>query len=111
MKINDFDDSTPEELKDVNLIDDLEVFMNNDPSFYRRVLFPQISNLKTHISTGQPCKETCFLPAVKKATSAYCNKFNIDRDPKDIFADEEIRELAIKMFHDEKDNINQGAYK
>ena len=111
MKINDFDDNTPTELRDVNLIDDLQFFMANDPSFYRKIMFPEISNLKSKISSGEPSKETFFLPAIKKATSAYCKKFNIDRDPKDLFSDNEIRELAIKMFHSEKDNINQGAYK
>jgi hypothetical protein len=100
------DEKMPNELSDVNLIDDLEVYMNNDPQFYRKVLYPTVSDLQHRVKSGQPCKETCFLPAVKQGAKSYCKKFNIPTDANEIFADEELKNLAIKIFHNEQNNFN-----
>ena len=99
-------DKVPGEFSDVNLIDDLEVYMNNDPMFYRKVLYPSVSNLRSRIKSGQPCNETCFLPAVKQGAKSYCKKFNIPNDTNEIFADDELKDLAVKIFHQEQNNFN-----
>lgn len=99
-----------DELKDVNVVDDLQFFMHNDPLFYRKVLYPSISDLKHKMKSGKPCDEDHFHGCIKKGVDSYCNKFKIKKNPKDIFSDEEIKELAEKMFHQEKDRIEKGAY-
>jgi hypothetical protein len=99
-----------DDFKDIDLIDDLKFFMNNDPAFYRKVLFPEISKLKDSVKGGNQCSEMHFKPCVDKAVGAYCKKFKIEKNPSDLFNDEEIRELAEKMYHEEKENINKGAY-
>ena len=40
----------------------------------------------------------------------YCNKFKITQNPKVLFAAEEVQDLAVKMFHEEKHNIENGVY-
>ncbi len=109
MKIKEVDNQL-EKFKDVDWVDDLKFFMNNDPRFYRKVLYPVISELKTKIKSGSKCSEMSFAPCIEKAIPAYCNKFKIKQNPKKIFDDEEIKDLAVKMFHEEKTNIENGVY-
>jgi hypothetical protein len=100
-----------EEFKDVDLVDDLLFFMHNDPAFYRKVLFPRISDMKSKIKSGGQCSEKYFMPCVDKAVNSYCTKFKIEQDPKSLFSNEELSSLAEKMFHQEKENIEKGVYK
>lgn len=109
MKIKEVDDQL-EKFKDVDWVDDLKFFMHNDPKFYRSVLYPKISELRTKIKSGEQCSEMSFKPCIDKAIPVYCNKFKISQNPKKIFDDEEIKDLAIKMFHEEKSNIKDGVY-
>ena len=109
MKINEIDKQL-EKFKDVDFVDDLKFFMHNDPKFYRKVLYPVISELRTKIKSGSKCNEMEFLPCVKRAIPVYCQKFKITQSPKDIFDSEEIKDLALKMFHEEKQNIKSGTY-
>jgi len=99
-----------DELKDVNVVDDLQFFMNNDPLFYRKILYPAISDMKHKLKSGQGCQQDHFHGCIKKGIDSYCKKFKIRKNPKDIFSDAEIKELAEKMFHNEKERIEKGTY-
>lgn len=94
----------------VNLLDDLDFFMNNDALFYRKVLYPSILSMKDKVKSGASCKENHFMPCIEQGVNSYCKKFKLDKKKKDLFADEEVRKLALKMFHREKDNIEKGVY-
>ncbi len=109
MKINEVDKEL-EKFKDVDWVDDLKFFMHNDPRFYRKVLYPAISELKVKIKSGSKCNEMTFMSCIDKAIPAYCNRFKITQNPKKIFDEEEIKDLAVKMFHEEKSNIENGVY-
>jgi hypothetical protein len=100
-----------EEFKDVDLVDDLLFFMHNDPAFYRKVLFPRISDMKSTMKAGGECGEMHFKPCVDKAVGSYCNKFKIQQEPNSLFSKEELSNLAEKMFHQEKENIEKDVYK
>lgn len=110
MRLNEISQNI-EEFKDVDLVDDLLFFMHNDPAFYRKVLFPKISDMKSAVKGGGNCDETHFMPCVNKAVGSYCKKFNIEQDPKSLFSKEELSGLAEKMFHQEKENIEKDVYK
>jgi hypothetical protein len=109
MKINEVDKEL-EKFKDVDWVDDLKFFMHNDPRFYRTVVYPVIAELKSKLKSGSKCNEMSFMPCIDKAIPSYCNKFKITQNPKKIFDDEEIKDLAVKMFHEEKSNIEKGVY-
>jgi len=109
MKIKDIDNQL-EKMKDVDWVDDLKFFMHNDPKFYRTVLYPVIAELKTKIKTGSKCNEMSFAPCIERAIPVYCKKFKITQNLKEIFDDEELEDLATKMFHEEKQNIENGVY-
>lgn len=96
--------------EDVDLLDDLDFFMNNDRQFYRRDLFPLISHLRNQIKSGKKCKDTLFRNCVDKAIDVYCKKFDITNDQKSVFTDVDRDELARKIFAKEQENINNGVY-
>jgi hypothetical protein len=51
-----------------------------------------------------------FKSCIEQAIPVYCNKFKITQNPKMLFAAEEVQDLAVKMFHEEKQNIENGVY-
>jgi hypothetical protein len=98
------------DLKDVDLAEDLEFFMRNNPSFYRRVMWPIISKMKQDIKSGKGCKEDCFRPCVDQGALLYCKKFNIPDNPKSVFTNVDRDSLARKIFDKERINIEKGIY-
>jgi len=110
MKIKDLDKQA-EKFEDVDWIDDLKFFMHNEPRFYRKFIYPVISELKNRLESGSKCDEMSFAPCIEKAIPIYCNKFKITQNPQKLFDDEKLHDLAMKMFHEEKSNIEKGVYK
>lgn len=108
MRINEFTEVP--DLEDVDLLDDLHFFMQNDPSFYRKVFYPLLSMLKKHVKTGKRCKNTIFRPCVDHAITLYCKKFNIPGNEKSVFTDVDRDSLARKIFAQEVERIEQGDY-
>jgi hypothetical protein len=108
MKINEV--ANIPDLDDVDLVDDLKFYMENDPQFYRRILYPIISQMKTQVKNGQRCKDNLFRDCVDKAALLYCKKFNIPDNPKSVFTDVDRDSLARQIFGQERDRINQGVY-
>jgi hypothetical protein len=109
MKINEVDNQS-DQFKEVDFVDDLKFFMNNDARFYRKVVYPVIAELKRKLKSGAKCNEMSFKPCIEQAIPVYCNKFKIKQNPKILFAVEEVQDLAVKMFHEEKHNIENGVY-
>ncbi len=98
------------DLDGVDLVDDLHFFMHNDPKFYRRVLYPLISKLRTHVKKGKKCKDEVFRNCVEQAIAQYCKQYNISGNPTSVFTNVDRDSLARKIFNDEMNNINSGAY-
>lgn len=101
---------TSKDLEDVDTIEDLHYFMQNDPKFYRMFFYPLISKFKDHINKGKKCKDTVFRPCVDRAVDIYCQKFGIADNPKSLFTDVDRDELARKIFDQEKTHIEKGTY-
>lgn len=97
-------------LEDVDLVDDLHYFMNNDPKFYRRIMYPVLSQVKNKMKQGQGCKHDVFRPCVDTAAKLYCKKFQITDNDKSVFTDVDRDALARKIFQQESERIKQGAY-
>ena len=98
------------ELKDIDLLDDLEFFMTHDPKFYRRTFFPMIARVRDHIKSGKQCSDTAFRSTVDSACDEYCSKFKIPGNPKSVFTDVDRDKVARSIFGKEHDNIAKGVY-
>jgi hypothetical protein len=96
--------------EDVDLVEDLKYFMENDPKFYRKVLYPAISRYRKKLRSGENCEPSEFRGCVDQAASIYCDKFNIPGNPKSVFTDVDRDELAQKIFGQERQRIEDGVY-
>jgi len=100
------DDSLP-----FNVVDDVAIFMRNDPMFYRKQLFPAIMKMKDFTENQKSIDaHKMFGPLVDKAAIVYCKKFNIPKRPEEIFTDEDKKNLVQKLYSEELNSIKKGVY-
>jgi hypothetical protein len=108
MKINELNERL--KIDDIDLLDDLEFFMNNDNQFYRRIYYPMLMKLKKIVKTGKSCDDNFFRSCVDQAIPIYIKKFNISGNEKSVFTDVDRDEVARKIFGQEKERIEKGEY-
>lgn len=113
MGYDDFDIevSTNEEELPFDIVEDLHVFMKNDPMFYRKMYFPTMTKIadamkaKKKVNFARACQ-----PMIDKAVDVYCKKFGLPRSTKEMFKDEERANLVDRIRSEEMQNIQQGEY-
>lgn len=111
MKIVEFFDKPIDQSLPFDVIDDITVFMRNDPMFYRKEFFPAVLKIKSLNDKKQkinPHKE--FGPMIDRACESYCRKFKINRRPEELMSLEERKALVDKLFSEEMTNIRKGEY-
>jgi hypothetical protein len=94
-----------------DIVDDLHVFMRNDPMFYRKQYFPvmsRISELTKNKKKVNPDRE--FTPMIDSAIKTYCKKYDVARDPSDVFSEDDRKALVSKIYSEEIESIRRGDY-
>tara|TARA_B100000424_G_C22940000_1_gene500226 strand:- start:1301 stop:1630 length:330 start_codon:yes stop_codon:yes gene_type:complete len=109
MRIDEF--SKPDEFKlPFDVVDDLTIFMRNDPMFYRKKMFPCIMQMKDAYGRQEKIAPQKLLgPIVDSAMDSYCQKFKLGKRDK-IFKLEDRDECINKVFGEEMKMIEAGAY-
>ena len=97
-------------LDEIDLLDDLEFFMNNDSQFYRRTFYPVVTKIRSIIKTGKPCSDKVFRNCIDQAVPIYIKKFNIPGNEKSVFTDIDRDQLARQIFDQEMTHIKSGQY-
>jgi len=93
-----------------DVVDDVAIFMRNDPMFYRKSLFPAVMNMKDRHDAGKECNANdCLGDCCDKGIKTYCNKFKLG-SPQNIFRSEDKDLLIKKIFGEEMKMIKDGAY-
>tara|TARA_Y100000389_G_scaffold81572_1_gene78139 strand:- start:438 stop:767 length:330 start_codon:yes stop_codon:yes gene_type:complete len=93
-----------------DVVDDVAIFMRNDPMFYRKSLFPAVMKMKDRHDSGKECNANdCLGDCCDKAMKMYCNKFKLG-SPGNIFRSEDKDLLIKKVFGEEMKMIKDGAY-
>lgn len=111
MKINEFHDPIDSKLP-FDVVDDVVVFMRNDPQFYRKSFFPAVAKVADLHRAGKPLdKNKCLGDMVERALEGYCNKFKIAKLPDEIFTNEDREAIINKIFSEEMEEIKKGEYK
>jgi hypothetical protein len=109
MRIDEFAAPTNDRLP-FDVVDDVAIFMRNDPMFYRKSLFPAIMNMKDRHDSGKSCvAEECLSEVCGRAMESYCSKFKLG-SPTNIFKPEDKGQLIQKVFGEEMKMIKDGAY-
>ena len=111
MKLVEFVDNPVDDSLPFDVVDDVSVYMRNDPMFYRKHFFPtmvKISGLVKNKKKINPIK--ALGPLVDMACEGYCEKFNVGRTSKDLFDDDDRKALIGKLYSEEMENIRKGEY-
>lgn len=111
MKITDFTESIDKELP-FDVVEDVVVFMRNDPQFYRKSFFPAFSKVADLHRAGKPIDQNkCLGDMVERALEGYCKKFNIARMVDEVFTNDDREQIINKVFSEEMEQIKKGDYK
>ena len=94
-----------------DVVDDLTIFMRNDPMFYRKQLFPAIMNMKDQHDAGKSriVPQEAFGPIVDEAMESYCQQYGLGRRDK-IFKLQDRDDVINKLYGEEMKQIECGAY-
>ena len=110
MRIDEFTQPIDDKLP-FDVVDDVAVYMRNDPMFYRKSFFPAMKKLSGIIGNGKTVDPNKALgPLVDKACEGYCNSYDINRTPADLLTIDDRKALISKLFSEEVENIRKGEY-
>jgi hypothetical protein len=94
-----------------NVIEDVSVYMKNNPMFYRKHFYPTMLRFKDLMQAKKKINPVgLFNPMIKKATYDYCKEYNIGKRPEELLSNEERKELIQKIYNEELKNIREGVY-
>jgi len=95
-----------------DLVDDLVIFMRNDPKFYRKNYFPTMAKASDMHSKGSNIDPvTLMMPMVDKACNSYCKQYNIPKSPDRLFKAEDRKSACNKVYEEELPFIEKGEYR
>lgn len=92
---------------DIDWLDDLKFYIDNDNSMLQKNLFPAIEKHKKHID--HPDAYKIYLAPIKRCCENYCEKFEIE-DAEEKFSKEKLIELAKHIAQEQKKFILHGDY-
>jgi len=110
MRIDEFaqpvDDSLP-----FDPIEDLVVYMRNDPALYRKSVYPALSKMSDCARNKQEFdfNET-MKPIVINAAKSYCKKYNMPKPAGEIFPLESVASVIERLKEIELEQIQKGTY-
>lgn len=93
-----------------DVVEDVAIYMRNDPMVYRKSLFPAIMRMKDIHSGGKsPVPEQCLGEVVDSAMNSYCEKYKLG-SPENVFKKGDREAIIKKLYSEELTQIRRGAY-
>lgn len=93
---------------DVDWLDDLKFYIDNDNDMLQKNLFPAIEKHKNHVDNPDAYK--IYLMPIKRCCDSYCERFEIE-DVEEKFPKEKLIELAKHIADEQQKFIKRGDYK
>lgn len=93
-----------------DVVDDLFVYMKNDPSFYRREYFPAMASLADEYKKSHKLNQRICQQLIDNGINSYCRKFNLPKKPEEIFNTDIRKEILQKICTVEGEEIRKGGY-
>ena len=95
-----------------DVVEDLHVFMRNDPLFYRKEYFPKMCEMGSYVGKKQRVKLRDMLnPLIDSGINSYCKKYQLAKFPEEIFTLEDRVRLFQKIVDEEMPSVRNGDYK
>lgn len=96
-----------EDQQDIDWLDDLKFFMDNDNRMLENYFFPAVKKHEQH--AGHPKAYKLYVKALKSCLGPYCEKYKVE-DSESKFTEESIIEMAKKICSEQEKFIEQGDY-
>lgn len=97
----------PDENAEIDWIDDLKFYMDNDHHMLSTYLFPAVKQHEKHKENDDAYK--IYIRPIVSCCRHYCKKFNI-KDPEKKFDKESIIRLAKQIADEQQKHIEDGDY-
>ena len=116
VKINEFfDKDNFKELKigdelPYNVVEDLCIYMKNNPSFFRKHYYPAMVDVQEATKNGGKYNKRKMIPAVEVAIREYIKEYDIQKRPEDLLTDREKMECISNILKDELEALRAGEY-
>lgn len=91
----------------IDWVDDLKFFIDNDNDMLNKNLFPAIRKHQEY--QGHPEAYKLYIKPVERCLEHYCNKYEVD-EKEEKFPKEELIELAKKIAEEQDKLIERGDY-
>ena len=96
-----------EDDQDIDWLDDLKFFIDNDDVMLNKYFFPAVKKHKEH--QGNPNVFKVYIRPIEHCLNHYCEKFDV-KDREEKFPKEKLIDLA-KLFADEQEKfLEKGDY-
>ena len=96
-----------DEQQDIDWLDDLKFFIDNEDDMLNRYFFPAVKRHKEH--QGHPHIFKIYIRPIENCLNHYCDKFDIeDRDEK--FPKDKLIDLAKRFAEEQENFLKKGDY-
>ena len=93
--------------EDINWLDDLKFFIDNDDQLLANYLFPAVKKHKEY--KGNPNVFKLYVKPVEKCLEQYCQKFEIE-NAEEKFPKDKLIELARKIAEEQEQHLENDDY-
>ena len=109
MKLNEFFPSPekPDEDQDVDWLDDLKFFIDNEPRLLSNYFFPAVRRHQKRVD--HPNAYRLYIKPLNSCMKEYCETFEIE-DAEKKFSEDSLIELAKRIAEEQKRFIENGDY-
>ncbi len=110
MKLNEFfssQDHKDNSENDIDWLDDLKFFIDNEPDLLSGHFFPAIKKHTKHID--HPKAYVIYIKPLEACMKEYCETFDIEK-PEEKFPMDGLIELAKRIAEEQKKHIEDGDY-
>lgn len=92
---------------DIDWIDDLKFFIDNDDTMLKKHMFPAVDKHKKYLD--HPDAYKIYIKPIKQCVNVYCETFDIE-DAEEKFSEDKICSLAKKIANEQKIYIEKKDY-
>ena len=94
-------------MTDINYIDDLKFFIDNDTDRLSKIFFPAIKQQRQNDS---PDSFKLYLNPLTASCDEYCKEYDLSDIKDEIFTRESLEELAKEIASEQSEFIKKGSY-
>lgn len=93
-----------------DVVEDLMVYMQNEPNFYRRKMYPALLDVQSIVRKGGKFNKKKLVPIVDEAIRSYIKKYEIKKRPEELLNDREKMDCIDRILKNEAENFRKGLY-